>query len=186
MTIGLFLFSDVDFSLVVSLSSSGCSPSVSIPSSLGFATYFKPSNTLRQLLVRPKDPVGKEKVVGPVYKIECDSCEATYIGETERSLKARFSEHRRPSSINSEVSRHINVDSTDHAVTLDKTKVLAVEPKWFERGVKEAIYIRAYEPSLNKDGGRYNLPPIWNNVIRKRITKRRAGTTERGARSDVS
>ena len=29
-------------------------------------TYFKPANTLRQLLVRPKDSVEKEKVVGPV------------------------------------------------------------------------------------------------------------------------
>ena len=59
-------------------------------------TYFKPSNTLQQLLVHPKDPVGKDKVVGPVYKISCEECEATYVGETERSLKARFGEHRRP------------------------------------------------------------------------------------------
>ena len=31
----------------------------------GVPTYFKSSNTLRQLLVHPKDPVGKDKVVGP-------------------------------------------------------------------------------------------------------------------------
>ena len=31
--------------------------------------YFKPSNTLRQLLVRPKDHMIKESVVGPVYRI---------------------------------------------------------------------------------------------------------------------
>ena len=69
-------------------------------------TYFKPSNTLRQLLVHPKDPLGKNKVVGPVYKISCEHCEATYIGETERSLKARCGEHRRQSSTTSEVSTY--------------------------------------------------------------------------------
>ena len=32
----------------------------------GTPTYFKPTNTLRQLLVKPKDPVSKENVVGHV------------------------------------------------------------------------------------------------------------------------
>ena len=32
----------------------------------GTPTYFKPLNTLRQLLVHPKDPVWKDKIVGPV------------------------------------------------------------------------------------------------------------------------
>ena len=34
----------------------------------GVPTYFKSSNTLGQLLVHPKGPVGKDKVVGPAYK----------------------------------------------------------------------------------------------------------------------
>ena len=29
----------------------------------GIPTYFKPANTLRQLLVKPKDPVSKENVL---------------------------------------------------------------------------------------------------------------------------
>ena len=119
----------------------------------GIPMYFKPRNTLRQLLVHPKDPVGKDKVVGPVYKISCEECEATSGGETERSLKARFGEHRRPSSTISEVSKHIHTNSPDHTITLENTKILAVKHKWFERGVKEAIHIRALKPSLNRDGG---------------------------------
>ena len=46
--------------------------------------------------------------------------------------------------------------------------MLAVEPRWFERGVREAIHIRMEQPSLNNDVGRYNLPSIWNNVLRSR------------------
>ena len=143
----------------------------------GVPMYFKPSNTLRQLLVHPKDPVGKDKVVGPVYKISCEDYEATYVGETERSLKARFGEHRRPSSTTSEVSRHVHSDNPNHNITLENTKILSVEHKWFEREVKEAIHIRALNPSLNRDGGRYNLPPIWNNIIKERLTENGAGTT---------
>ena len=31
-----------------------------------------------------------------------------------------------------------------------------------EREVKEAIYIRALNPSLNTECGKYNLPPVWD------------------------
>ena len=82
-------------------------------------SYVKPYNTIRQLLVKPKDKVLKERVVGPVYNIECKDCNATYIGETERSLKARFQEHNRRSSETSEVSRHIHIDQPGHSVDLD-------------------------------------------------------------------
>ena len=148
----------------------------------GTPTYFKPTNTLRQFLVHPKDPVGKDKVVGSVYYIKCEDCEASYVGETERSLKARFGEHRRPSSTTSEVSKHLHTDSSNHNIQLENTKILAVESNWFERGVKEAIHIRALKPSLNRDGGRYHLSSIWNNTIKKRVTESRAGDSERGAR----
>ncbi len=133
--------------------------------------YFKPSNTLKQLLVWHKDNILKEWVVGPVYDIPCDTCEASYIGETERSLKSRFMEHRRPSTTTSEVSHHIHLDEPDHPVDIERVKMLAVEPRWFEWGVREAIYIRNERPSLNKDGGQYNLPTIWNNVLKPRVQR---------------
>ena len=128
--------------------------------------YFKPANTLRQLLVRPKDKVEKDKIVGPVYHIACAECEASCIGETERSLRARFQEHRRPSSTTSEVSRHIHVDQPDHSIDIEKTRILAVEPRWFEHGVKETIYIRNNSPTLNREAGRYLLPHVWNNLLK--------------------
>ena len=36
---------------------------------------------------------------------------------------------------------------------LENTEILMTESRWFERGVKEAIYIRALNSSLNRDGG---------------------------------
>ena len=47
------------------------------------------------------------------------------VGETERSLKAHFSEHHRPSSVNSKVSKHTHKDNPDHSVEMDKTEILS-------------------------------------------------------------
>ena len=69
-------------------------------------------------------------------------------------------------STTSEVSKHIHVNHPQHSVELENTEVLTTEPRWFERGVKEAIYIN---PSLNRDGGRYNLPLVWDNIIKKKV-----------------
>ena len=107
----------------------------------------------------------------------------TDIGETERSLKARFGEHKRPSTVTSEVSKHIHNADPKHSITLDTTNVLTVEPRWFERGVKEAIYIRAYSPTLNNDGGRYQLPQIWTNIIQSCVKRRETGNPRGGARA---
>ena len=117
--------------------------------------------------MKPKDPVSNENVVGPVYKIRCEECETTYVGETERFLKSRFNKRRRPSSTTSHVAKHTHLEQPEHSVELKNTESLTTESSWFERGVKEAIYIRALNPSLNRDGRRCNLPPAWENIIKK-------------------
>ena len=33
------------------------------------------------------------------------------------------------------------------------------------RPIKEAIYIRVNNPTLNRNIGKYNLPHIWNKVL---------------------
>ena len=143
----------------------------------GMSSYIRPSNTLRQQLVHAQDPIPKTRVTGPVNHIPCSTCEADYVGETERSLKARFGEHRRLSSSTSEVSRHIHTDCHGHTVHIEEAKILTVEPKWFERGVKEAIYIRALRPSLNRrDGGRYSLPPVYNIMITRHVNTKAPGS----------
>ena len=74
-----------------------------------------------------------------------------------RSLKSRFMEHRRLSSGNSEVSKHLNCDQSDHSISLDSVRILEVEQKWFEKGVREAIQIWINNLVCNKATGRYNV-----------------------------
>ena len=140
----------------------------------GVNAFFKPQNTLRQLVCKPKDPTKKEDVCGPIYHIACEGahgvdCDSVYIGETERTLKARFSEHRRPSCTSSDVSRHLHQDCPGHKITLDQVSILDRDSRWFERGVKEAIHIRANDPDLIRDRGRFQLPYVWDNIFRSRV-----------------
>ncbi|XP_066279172.1 uncharacterized protein [Branchiostoma lanceolatum] len=137
----------------------------------GIRTCFKPTRTLRSLLVSPKDKTPKGGKCGVVYHIPCQGqnikgpCKETYVGETERSLKTRFNEHKRPSTISSEVSQHLHIESPGHSVSLDKVKILDTESDFVARGIKEAIYIRALRPSLNRDGGRYRLSNTYDPLL---------------------
>ena len=102
---------------------------------------FKPYCTLRQMLVHPKDKTEKSEICGPIYKLSCEGhekqqCCKIYIGETERTLKARFSEHSRPSSSSSEVSRHIHQECPGHEVSMDSVKILDREPSSFQGELK--------------------------------------------------
>ncbi|RXN35731.1 reverse transcriptase [Labeo rohita] len=52
--------------------------------------YFKPKNTLRQMLVHPKDQVPKHQKCNLVYAVKCtEECKDLYIGETKQMLSKR-------------------------------------------------------------------------------------------------
>ena len=112
-------------------------------------------HTPRATSSKHKDRLESKKVCGPVYKIVCgggggEECNETYIGETERSLTARFLEHRRLSSNSSEV---YNKDKIEHDVYIDEARILDRDPDRLAKGVQEAILIRAHKPTLNRNGG---------------------------------
>ena len=68
--------------------------------------------------------------------------------------------------MSSEVSKHVNCDQSDHSISVDNVRILEVESKWFERRVREAIQMWINNPTRNKHAGRYNLPAVWNNILR--------------------
>ena len=59
----------------------------------GIKTYHKPFNTMKSMLVNPKDKTPITKKCGVVYHIPCQDCDKYYIGETSRSLGTRLKEH---------------------------------------------------------------------------------------------
>ena len=123
--------------------------------------HTKPVNTIRSKLVAPKDKVPFLDKTGTIYKIQCNDCSAHYIGETERPLKKRLQEHGREAS---PVAAHMK--HKGHQFHQRNVSVMGIDTQWFERGVKEAVFITATTPDLNRDLGRHHLPAAYNTLIR--------------------
>ena len=82
-----------------------------------------------------------------VYLIECAKCKLQYIGETERSLKERISEHKgyiRTKKINQPILEHFNLRGHD----LEDLKVTILEkvkhPEEQYRKEREKYLIRKF------------------------------------------
>ena len=52
-------------------------------------TCFKPNQTLRQLLVHPKDKIPLSDKTRIVYQVDCSSCGRSYVGQTGRDTPAQ-------------------------------------------------------------------------------------------------
>ena len=78
-------------------------------------------------------------------------------------------QHRRPSSTGlNDSSVYTHLKAAKHTFEDKDVIVLDKEHRWYERGVKEAIYVRREEPTLNRGGGlRHNLSQSYEPTIRK-------------------
>ncbi|XP_072025293.1 uncharacterized protein [Amphiura filiformis] len=120
--------------------------------SYGVSVVFKPHQTLRQLLVAPKDKPREEDKSGVVYRVPCEGCEKVYVGETKRTLGERLKEHTAKTTSNQSALAEHSKD-TGHKPDIGNVKVLCREDKFLPRKVREAIKIKQEtSPTLNRDG----------------------------------
>ena len=124
--------------------------------------YFRGGSNIRDLLVHPKDRDTILKKSGVIYRYICerDDCEEDYIGESGRTFGERFREHMRAPS---PIIDHHNI--TGHEVSLDNFSIVGREDNSIARNIKEAIFIRVNDPSLNRNIGKFQLPHIWDEVL---------------------
>ena len=124
--------------------------------------YFKGGNTTKNLLVAPKDqdPILKKSGVIYIYRCGRVDCDEEYKGESSRTFGERFREHQKAPS---PIYDHSN--KTGHQVTIDNFSIVGREDQNLSRAIKEALYIRVNNPSLNRNIGKYHLPHIWDEVL---------------------
>ena len=109
-------------------------------------TYFKGNTTIKQVLMKPKDQDPKEKKSGVIYSFQCNhiTCDEEYIGETVRILGERCKEHLKQSS-----PIHAHIQQTGHNTTEDSFNIIGREGQGHARTIKESIFIRVNNPTLN-------------------------------------
>ena len=128
----------------------------------GIKVHFKGNTTIKQALMKPKDQDPMDEKSGVIYSYQCNhiACNEEYIGETARNLGERCKEHlRHPSPI------HAHIQQTGHTITDTSFNIIGRENWGQARTIKESIYIRVNNPTLNQNIGKYNLSHIWDRVL---------------------
>ena len=71
-----------------------------------------------------------------------------------------FKEHQKAPS---PIFDHCN--TSGHKVTINNFTIVGREDQNLTRAIKEALFIRVNDPSLNRSIGKYHLPHIWDEVL---------------------
>ena len=127
----------------------------------GIQAHFKGNTTIKQVLMKPKDWDPKDNKSGSMYSYQHHhlDCDEEYIGETSRTLGERRKEHlKQPSPI------HGHSQTTGHSIE-NSFNIIGREDQRQARTIKESIYIRVNNPTLNQNIGKYNLNHIWDRVL---------------------
>ena len=82
-------------------------------------------------------------------------CEYTYVGESGKKFGQRFREHLK---VPSPVYDHYN--TTAHTTSVENISIMGRKEGKLARLIKEAILIRANDPSLNRNINKYHLAYI--------------------------
>ena len=128
----------------------------------GVQLYFKGGTTIKNLLMAPKDQDAMQKRSGVIYRYKCDrvECDEEYIGESSKTFGERFKEHLKAPF---PIFDHYNI--TGHNVSIENFSIVGREKQILIRTIKEALYIRVNNPSLNRNICKYHLSHIWDEVL---------------------
>jgi hypothetical protein len=138
----------------------------------GYKVVFKSSANLKRLLTsRNKSRLPANSHPG-VYKIKCQCTVQPYVGETKLRVCSRTEQHKEYVS----KKKHGQSAIASHALMnncvpdWDETVTLKVEPKRFERKVREALEIQRWQcgpanGGLNLDDGQYVTTAFWTPMF---------------------
>ena len=128
----------------------------------GIQVYFKGSSNIKTLLMAPKEKDTKLQKGGITYQYKCPqiNCPEEYIGETGRAFGDRLKEHLRALS-----PIHQHTSCTGHPISPDCFSIVHRDAQGTTRNIKEAMFIRVNDPSLNRNLGKYHLPHVWDKIM---------------------
>lgn len=138
----------------------------------GYRTVFKSTSNLKTILSAKNKSKLPELSNPGVYMVRC-KCGMRYVGETSMKISTRIQQHKK--SIQDEkwdltgVSSH--AEQCKEGFEWEKTEVVKVEAKKFDRKVREALEIQfrntspRSEHGLNQDDGQYVTTKFWMPML---------------------
>ena len=121
---------------------------------------------MNNIIVLGKDRNEKLEKSNVVYKINCNNCNASYVGQTCRRLGVRLKEHRKKySDEDRNSSLHIHRIENNHTINFDTVKILDYETNKGKRLFSEALYIHTQKKYMNKQFEINKLPKEYSSMI---------------------
>ena len=114
----------------------------------GIQVHFMGNQTIKQILMKSKDKGPKDRKSRLIYSYQCPhlDCNEKYIGETFRTIRERWKEHlKQPSPI------HRHAWTTGHSIENNSFNIIGRDDQGQARTIKEAIYIRVNNPTINQN-----------------------------------
>ena len=147
---------------VIPYTQGNCESSKKICGRYGLQTHFKGGSTIKNLPVSPKDKDPMVNQNGAIYWYHCGELgsDDEYIGETSRTFGERYKEYLKAAS---PIHHHSNqtINPTSH----NNFQIIGREGHSLARNIKESIFIRVNNPTLNNNIGKFNLPHIWDRIL---------------------
>ena len=117
-----------------------------------------------------------------VCQVPCHNCNQVYIGETGRQLGTRIDEHKKEveelsSAAFTRTKRKTLVReqnksaitghsvSNNHVIDWTGVRVIDRESDMTKHRLREAIWIKRKQTTMNRDEGAIYLPRVWDNVV---------------------
>ena len=115
--------------------------------------------------MHPKDPIPDALKTDIIYhwKFPANNCTAEYIGETNRSLKERVSDHRVQTT--SAIRNH-HISTKHPKAGLKDFIIIDRESNTLHCQAKEALHIHIKDPSLNRNIGKVRIPSAFNKLLK--------------------
>ena len=125
-----------------------------ILNSHNITTSFRNNCSFKQFIKLGKDALNNCDQSNLVYKINCEICGKSYVGQKKRLLKTRCNEHKNNIKLNSKyhnvITKYI-VENRDHTFNWKKTQIIHKENNFSKRLIAEMIFIKKEKDNrLNK------------------------------------
>jgi len=112
---------------------------------------YRGLNKLDKIIKVQKDPTEHTHKNNIVYKINCNNCDASYVGQTKRKMMTRIKEHH--DNIKLDKSKHSVI--TEHILDLNHNfdwnniKILDTESNYNKRLISEMLHIKEQKNGIN-------------------------------------
>ena len=103
------------------------------------------------------------------YGLDCFS-DSELHSESDEGEEYRY-EHKHSSKLlKSTKAQNVqyiydHFNTTGHSITFGNFSILGREGQNLNRAIKEVLFIRVNNPSLNRNIGKFHLPHIWDEVL---------------------